>query len=83
MYTVLHSYLSHHLPLEVLTLRHQCAYISCNDHASQLVNDEYVQLWGRLAELLLQDLQDVLHDFGSVSQGHCNVAQRSDSVIWN
>lgn len=58
-------------------------HIPSDDHAAQLVNDEHVQLWWRLTELLLQDLQDVLHDFGSVSQSYSDVAQRSNRVIWN
>lgn len=32
------------------------AYISCDNHATKLVNDENVQLWRRLTELLLKDL---------------------------
>lgn len=50
-------------------------YISRDDHAAKLIDYENVQLGGRLAELLLKDLQDVLHDFGRVSKSHSNVAQ--------
>lgn len=56
-------------------------YISRDDHAAKLIDYENVQLGGRLAELLLKDLQDVLHDFGRVSKSHSNVAQWSDGVI--
>lgn len=56
-------------------------HISCDDHAAKLIDDENVQLGGRLAELLLKDLQDVLHDFGRVSKSHSDVAQWSDGVI--
>lgn len=59
------------------------AYISCDDHTAKLVNDENIHLRRRLAELLLKDLQDMLHHIGSVSQSHSYVAQRSDGVIWN
>lgn len=52
-----------------------CTHISRNDHAAKLIDDENVQLRGRLAELLLKDLQDVLHDFGRVSKSHSDVTQ--------
>lgn len=58
-------------------------HIPRNDHAAQLVDDEYVQLRRRLAEFLLKDLQDVLHDFRSVSESHCDVTQRPNGVIWD
>lgn len=57
--------------------------VAGDDHAAQLVDDEHVELGWRLAELLLQDLQDGLHDPGRVSQGHGNVAQGPDGVIWD
>lgn len=41
-------------------------YIACDDHAAQLVYDEDVKLGGRLAELLLEDLEDGLHYSGGV-----------------
>lgn len=50
-------------------------HISRDDHAAELIDDEDVQLGGRLAELLLKDLQDVLHDFGRVSKSHGDVTQ--------
>lgn len=58
-------------------------YVACDDHAAELVYDEHVELGRGLAELLLQDLQDGLHDPGCVSQGHCNVAQGPDGVVWD
>lgn len=58
-------------------------HISRDDHAAELIDDEDVQLGGRLAELLLKDLQDVLHDFGRVSKSHGDVTQWSDGVIWD
>lgn len=62
---------------------HLWTYISCNDHAAKLVDDKHIQLWWRLTELLLKDLEDVLHDFGSVPKSHRNVTQCSDGVIWD
>ena len=59
------------------------SHVSCDDHAAQLVYDEHVQLGGGLAELLLQDLQDGLHDPRSVPQSHRDVAQGPDGVFWD
>lgn len=56
-------------------------HVACDDHAAELVYDEHVQLGRGLAELLLQDLQDGLHDPGRVSQGHGDVTQRPDGVV--
>lgn len=56
-------------------------HISRNNHAAKLIDDENVQLRGRLAELLLEDLQDVLHDFGRVSKSYSDVTQWPDGVI--
>ena len=56
-------------------------HVSCDDHAAQLVYYENVQLGGGLAELLLQDLQDGLHDLRSVSQSHRDVSQGPDGVF--
>ena len=56
-------------------------YVSSDDQAAQLVDDEHVQRGGGLAELLLQDLQDGLHDLRGVPQRHRDVAQGSDGVV--
>jgi len=53
--------------MKLISERISNTHISCDDHAAQLVYDEDVQLGGRLAELLLQNLQDGLHHSGSVS----------------
>lgn len=58
-------------------------HVACDDHAAELVYDEDVELGRRLAELLLQDLQDGLHDSGSVPQGHSDVTQSPDGVVWD
>jgi len=58
-------------------------HVARDDHAAQLVDDEHVQLGRRLAELLLQDLQDGLHHPGGVPQGHGDVTQGPDGVIWD
>lgn len=59
------------------------AYIPSDDHATQLVDDEHVELWGRLAELLLKDLQDGLHHSWGVPQSYSDVPQSPDGVVWN
>lgn len=64
-------------------MRKDGTYVACDDHAAELVYDEHVELGRGLAELLLQDLQDGLHDPGRVSQGHGNVAQGPDGVVWD
>lgn len=56
-------------------------HISRDDHAAKLINDKNIQLWGRLAELLLKDLQNVFHDFGCVSKSHSDVSKWSDGVV--
>lgn len=59
------------------------AYVARYDHAAKLVDDQHVQLGGRLAELLLQDLKDGLHHSGGVPQRHSNVTQGADGVVRN
>ena len=59
----------------------QSTDVARDDHAAQLVYYENVQLGGGLAELLLQDLQDGLHDLRSVPQSHRDVSQGPDGVF--
>ena len=56
-------------------------HVPGDDHAAQLVDDEHVEWGRRLAELLLQDLQDGLHDPRSVPQSHRDVAQGPNGVV--
>lgn len=42
------------------------SHISCDHHAAQLIYDENIELRGRLAKLLLQNLQDGLHHSGCI-----------------
>ena len=56
-------------------------HVAGDDHTAQLVNDEDIQLGGGLAELLLQDLEDGLHDPRGVPQSHRDVPQRPDGVV--
>lgn len=58
-------------------------YVSGDDQAAQLVDDEHVKRGGGLAEFLLQDLQNGLHDLWGVPQGHRDVSQGSDGVVGN
>lgn len=58
-------------------------YISSDNQAAQLVDDKHVERGGRLAEFLLQDLQNWLHHLWGVPQGHCDVSQGSDGVVGN
>lgn len=58
-------------------------YISGDNQAAQLVDDKHVEGGGRLAELLLQDLQNWLHDLWGVPQSHCDVSQGSNGVVRN
>lgn len=62
---------------------HGLPYISSDNQAAQLVYDEHIERGRRLAEFLLQDLQNWLHDLWGVPQGHCDVSQGSDGVVWN
>ena len=58
-------------------------YISSDDQAAQLVDDKHVKRGGGLAEFLLQDLKNGLHDLWGVPQGHCDVSQGSNGVVRN
>lgn len=58
-------------------------YISSDNQAAQLVDDQHVERGGRLAEFLLQDLQNWLHNLWGVPQGHGDVSQGSDGVVGN
>lgn len=62
---------------------HVQTHIASDDHAAQLVNDQHIELGGRLTELLLQDLQDGFHHTWRVPQSHRDVPQCPDGMIRN
>lgn len=69
--------------MELPTAWPQLPYVSGDDQAAQLVDDEHVKRGGGLAEFLLQDLQNGLHDLRGISQGHRDVSQGSDGMVRN